>query len=319
MLLELDHYEDARTFLERALSAEPGLSEARLDLAIALFRLHDSAGALRELDKDARPALRGDYYLVRAQILDSQGKAQEAAAALNQGIRAAPTRAPLYYQATSFLLKHKLYREAQSLLEEASRILPDDRELQLAQVVVLDLLQQTAKSENVLAKVQARWPEWERPYLLKGILLEIKLSSAEARQALETAIALGANTPEAYYYEALAITHATPEDLDAAHNAIVRALSLTSKDPYIYLLAGKISLERQDYSGAVDLLVHATALHPGLIPAHYGLREAYTALGDQKKAAGELETIKHIARETEGNGTTPFAIEDVLFTVRPSE
>src|SRR5262249_32666240 len=90
--------------------------------------------------------------------------------------------------------------------------------------------------------MQDRWHEWDRPYLLSGILLEIQLKSAEARQTLETAIALGANTPEAYYYQALAITHASPDDLDGAQSAITHALALTSKDPYVFLLAGKIAL-----------------------------------------------------------------------------
>ncbi len=64
----------------------------------------------RELDHTAEPERQGDYYLLRAQILDAQGKVQEAAAALNQGIRAAPQKPFIYYQTTSFLLKHKLYR-----------------------------------------------------------------------------------------------------------------------------------------------------------------------------------------------------------------
>ena len=319
ILLGLERFEDARTFLERALAAAPGLREARLDLAIALFRLHDSAGALRTLDAEPAVASQGDYCLVRAQILDAQGKIQEAAAALNQGMHAAPTRAALYYQATSFLLKHKLYHQAQSLLEEASRILPDDRELMLAQVVTLNLLQRDADSQRLLAKIQARWPEWERPYLLKGILLESKLSSAEARQALETAIALGSNAPEAYYYDALAISHSAPEELDAAQKAIERALALTSKDPYIYLLAGRISLERKEYAAAVDRLQRAIQLQPGLIPAHYALREAYTDIGDQTRAREEVEAIKHIAARTGGNEISESSMEDVLFTVRPPE
>jgi tetratricopeptide (TPR) repeat protein len=317
ILLDAGEFQDARDTLRRAVTAAPELSEARLDLAIAIFRLHDAEGALRELDKTPPADRKGDYYLLRAQILDAQGKIQEAGAALNEGMRAAPTRATLYYQATSFLLKHKLYHEAQTLLEEASHVLPDDRDLLLAQVVTLDLLRRNPESEKLLGQIQARWPEWERPYLLKGILLEIQLKSAEARQALETAIALGANTPEAYYYEALAITHSAPEDLDAAQHAISQAMALTAKDPYIYLLAGKISLARKDYTSAVEQLLAATRLQPSLVPAHYALRDAYNALGDRQKSMAELEAIKRVSAETGGTGITPFPVEDFLFAVRP--
>jgi tetratricopeptide (TPR) repeat protein len=313
-LLEFEQYETAREFLEAAAGS---LSAARLDLAIVLFHLESPETALTELDKIPAVDRKGDYFLLRAQILDAQGKIPEAVDALNRGIQAAPTRASLYLQATGFLLKHKLYHEAQELLDQASHILPNERELLLAQVVTLELLRRNMDSAKLLAKIQVRWPEWDRPYLLGGILLEIQLKSTEARQALETAIALGANTPEAFYYQALAITHAAPNDLDAAQNAIVHAMALTSKDPYIYLLAGKISLARKEYPAAIERLLEATRLQPTLIPAHYALRDAYKALGEEQKSSAELDAIKRIARQSDTAEQSPFSMEDFLFTVRP--
>ena len=316
-LLEFEQYETAREFLEAAIAAAGSLSATRLDLAIVLFHLQSPETALTELDKIPAVDRKGDYFLLRAQILDAQGKIPEAVDALNRGIQAAPTRASLYLQATGFLLKHKLYHEAQELLDQASHILPNERELLLAQVVTLELLLRNIDSAKLLAKIQVRWPEWDRPYLLGGILLEIQLKSTEARQALETAIALGANTPEAFYYQALAITHAAPNDLDAAQNAIVHAMALTSKDPYIYLLAGKISLARKEYPAAIERLLEATRLQPTLIPAHYALRDAYKALGEEQKSAAELEAIKQIASQSDAAEQSPFSMEDFLFTVRP--
>jgi tetratricopeptide (TPR) repeat protein len=316
-LLEFEQYEPAREFLEAAIAAAGSLSAARLDLAIVLFHLRSPEAAFTELDKIPMVDRKGDYFLLRAQILDAQGKIPEAVEALNHGIQSAPTRASLYLQATGFLLKHKLYHEAQDLLDQASRILPNERELLLAQVVTLELLRRNIDSAKLLAKIQARWPEWARPYLLNGILLEIQLKSAEARQTLETAIALGANTPEAYYYQALAITHAAPSDLDSAEDAIKHAMALASKDPYIYLLAGKISLARKEYGAAIERLLEATRVQPTLIPAHYALRDAYRALGDEQKSAAELEAIKHIASQNDTAEQSPFSMEDFLFTVRP--
>ncbi|MGI8958797.1 MAG: tetratricopeptide repeat protein [Bryobacteraceae bacterium] len=317
ILLEFEQYNLALEFLKSAVAADPSLSAARLDLAIVLFHLQTPQVALSELDQTQVADRKGDYYLLRAQILDSLGKMPEAVDALNRGIRAAPTRPSLYLQATGFLLKHKLYHEASNLLDQASRILPDERELLLAQAVTLELLQRGIDAQKLLTKLQARWPEWDRPYLLNGILLEIQLKSAEARQMLETAIALGANTPEVYYYQALAIMHAAPNDLETAQNAIAHALALTSKDPYIFLLAGKISLARKDYSKAIDYLLEATHLQPTLIPAHYALRDAYKALGDEQKSAAELGEIKRIARENPADDQNPFSMEDFLFAVRP--
>ena len=317
-LLEFEQYVQAREFLEMALAAAPAMNAARLDLAIVLFHLQNAATALDELDKTLVGGRQGDYYLLRAQLLDAQGKMQEAAEALNLGIRASPARPALYLQASGFLLKHKLYEKALALLEQASKILPDDRDLLLAQAVTLAVTPRDEDAQKLLAKIQARWPEWDRPYLLNGMILEIQLKSAEALPLLDTAMALGANTPEAFYYQALAITHVRPDDLEGANRAISRAVALTSNDPYISLLAGKISLARKDYQGAVRQLARATELLPSLIPAHYALRDAYQALGDQQKSAAELEAIQHVADENAASDKSPFPMEDFVFCVRPS-
>jgi predicted Zn-dependent protease len=317
ILLRFEQYEPARPFLESAVSADPSLSGVRLDLATVLFHLQGAQVALMELDHTPEADRKGDYYLLRAQFLDSLGKIPEAADALNRGMRAAPTRASLYFQAASFLLKHRMRQEAVALLDQATRIVTDSPELLLAQWVAQILAQHDADATKLLAKIQARWPEWDRPYLLNGILLEMQLKPAEARRALETAIALGANTPEAHYYQALAITQAAPEDVEGAERTIERAMALTTKDPYVYLLAGKISLARKDYSTAIRRLLEATQLQPALIPAHYALRTAYQAVGDEQKSEAELEQIKRVGEKNAASDQNPFTVEDALFTVRP--
>jgi tetratricopeptide (TPR) repeat protein len=324
-LLQYEQYEPARQFLEAAVTAgallsksrSTSLSSARLDLATALFHTQGANAALAELDKTPDEDRKGDYYLLRAQLLDSLGKMPEAAEALNRGMQAAPTRASLYFQGASFLLKYGLRKEALALLDQASRMVPDEPDLLLAQWVTLGLLRRDDDARKLLAKIQAHWPEWDRPYLLNGILLEMQLKSAEARQVLEIAIALGANTPEVYYYQALAITHLNPEDVEGAESAIGRAMALTAKDPYVYLLAGKISLARKDYATAIRRLLVATQLQPRLIPAHYALRTAYKAIGDEEKSDAELEEIKRIGAENAASDKSPFSVEDFLFTVRP--
>src|SRR5262249_26979043 len=154
ILLESDQYDAAREFLEHAVEGDRSLSAARLDLAIVRFHLQTPEAALAELDETATTDRKGDYYLLRAQLLDALARVKEAVDALNRGIRAAPTRPDLYLQATGFLLKHKLYHEALDVLEQASRILPDARELLLAQAVTLELLLRGTDARKLLAKMQ---------------------------------------------------------------------------------------------------------------------------------------------------------------------
>ena len=317
ILLEFEQYEPAHSFLEAAMAGGPASSDTRLDLATALFHLKSSDAALAELDKTPVADRQGDYYLLRAQILDALGKGPEAVDSLNRGMRASPTKASLYFQAAGFLLKHRLYKDALALLEPASRILPDARELLLAQAVTLIHLMRTDEAERLLTVMQARWPEWERPYLLNGILQELRANSEEARRLLETAIALGSTSPEAYYYHALAISHSAPDDLRGAQNAISRALELAPQDAYINLLAGKIALSRQDYPAAIQRLLEAVRLRRTLVAAHYSLVAAYRGAGDEKKAAFEVQELERLSREKPEPDQRPLE-NDFLFTVVPA-
>jgi hypothetical protein len=71
------------------------------------------------------------------------------------------------------------------------------------------------------------------------------------------------------------------------------------------------------YATAIRRLLVATQLQPRLIPAHYALRTAYKALGDEQKSAAELAEIKRIGAENAASDKSPFSVEDFLFTVRP--
>jgi hypothetical protein len=46
------------------------------------------------------------------------------------------------------------------------------------------------------------------------------------------------------------------------------------------------------------------------------LRDAYKALGDDKKSAAELDEIKRIASKNPADDQNPFSAQDFLFSVR---
>jgi len=51
-------------------------------------------------------------------------------------------------------------------------------------------MNQNSASEKALKEIQSQWPEWDRPYLVYGLLLE-RVQPAEAVQKLRMAQALG--------------------------------------------------------------------------------------------------------------------------------
>ncbi len=307
-LVQHEQYKLAMDFLQK-------VPDAGLDLDIALFHTAGAKAALENLDNTPDNQRGGDYFLLRAQILDSVGRTSEAADVLNLGIRSSPTRADMYFQAAEFLIKHGNREQAADLLEQATRMVPNSAELWMDRAMVLALIKRYDDALKVLAQIESRWPEWSLAYLVNGILLEKQLKPAEAKPMLDMALSLGARQADAYYYEALVITETDPKDLAEAQKAISQAITLNPKDAAMRALAGKILLDGKDYKGAVEQLEMAVRLQPTLVRAHYLLRTAYLNLGDHDKASEELNEIQRVTKENTESDQVISSMERLLFSV----
>jgi tetratricopeptide (TPR) repeat protein len=319
-LLQYGQYGEARRFFSKAVVADPLGSEPRLDLSIATF--HDSGhsagaqAALAELDQIPPRSRRGDYYLLRAQILDAMGQAQEAANNLTLGLRADPTRPDLYFEAALFLLKHNQGEETAALLRRAVDKFPDSQQLLLTQAITYGLMRQFEKSNQVMSHIEARWPEWGEAYLVHGIILVGQARMREAKPLLETAIALGNRDPFAYYNVALADMEIFPADLPGAAKAIQNALQLNPTDPYTQSLAGKIDYTEKNYSAALEHLNAAIHLWPDMIEARETLSATYRALGERQKSIAQLEAIVRIKQRIRSpDQAPPSDLRSLLFSV----
>jgi tetratricopeptide (TPR) repeat protein len=319
-LLEHEQYGLAAEFLQKA-------PNAKLDLAIAVFHSVSPEAGLAQLDQMPADQRAGDYFILRAQILDSMGKTAEAANSLNRGIRAAPRRADMYFEAAAFLIQHGQFRQAAALLEDATRLIPDAPNLWLARAIALELPMAHGRSHDdevrseeamkVLAQIESRWPAWDLPYLVNGMIFEDELKSKQAKQMLDLAIALGCREADAYYYEALAITNTTPVDLPEAEKAISEAVTLNPEDAASRALDGQILLDEGNYKDAVPQLLTAVRLQPTLYGAHGLLRTAYLKMGESDKAAEESNQMMRIAKQSSEPDQATSSMERLLFTVRP--
>lgn len=186
LLVDYKLYSNALPFLENVIQKGIVDEEILLDHALVVFHVSGGESGLRALDAIPPSQRSGDYYLLRAQILDQLDKFAEAVDALNQAFRTAPTREDLYSQACGFLIKHKKYGECLKLLEQAEHHVPDSPHLMLIHAIVLHLLNQSyeaahqpakiqyqsADATQELIKIESQRPEWYLPYLIHGILLE---------------------------------------------------------------------------------------------------------------------------------------------------
>lgn len=187
-LLLAEQYELAREFLERAAAERPS---ALLDLGLALFFTAGPEQALKAIEEVPEGDQAGDYLLMKARILDASGQTAEADRVLREGLRYTTTRPELARQAALLLVRHDHKTDALDFLNRAIESTPGSADLLLMKAIVLGLMDLDAGSEKTLRQVESRWPEWDRPYLVHGLLLERRQQPEQARQKIRTAIALG--------------------------------------------------------------------------------------------------------------------------------
>ena len=205
-LLQATLPEAARPFLERAAPERP---TARLDLALAVLATDGPESALEVLGEPPEERA-GDYLLLRAALLDASGRFAEAAQVLTQGLARTGRRADIVIQAARLLVRYDRLEEAIQVVREALSLAPNDADLRLVEGALLGLMNRIEEAETAFRELQNRRPEWDRPWLFHGLLLE-PARPAEARRMIETAAALGAADPPAACALARLKKEAVPE------------------------------------------------------------------------------------------------------------
>lgn len=310
-LLDAERYRSAKELLEQCPEA-PG---AALDLGIAVFYADGTAAGLQQMDTVPQSQRDGDYYLALAQMLDHAGRPRDAVSAAAQAIRSAPTRAGLYRQVSFLLIENGHVSQALALLDEAVKRLPDDRSILLAKAISLEVAGLTPAAKKLLKQIENRWPEWSQSYLVDGIILQTHGQPGEAQQELNTAVALGARDPAAWYSLAEAIMQTRPDDLADAQKAIQQALLLDPDDPWTHALAGRIYFQQKQYNEALQELQEAIHLRPVLAQAHYYLARSYRALGRTQESQNEFQETKALQERYPNETNDPDLLHSNLLGI----
>ena len=118
---------------------------------------------------------------------DGSKKSEEA---LQAGMRLSAARPEVAQQAALMLVSQDRMKEALALLERASGAAPASADLALMRAIVLGMMGRIAEADQALKEIESRWPEWDRPYLAHGLLLEGAGRKAEGKRKMQTALEL---------------------------------------------------------------------------------------------------------------------------------
>jgi superkiller protein 3 len=247
-LVEARQFVPARELLEKAAAADPSAG-LELDVSIAVFQTAGATDGLRQLERVPASRRGADYQVARAQMLNAAGKAEDAIAAMNRAIELAPKQPELYWQASVLLHRSKRGEEAIALLSKAEQSMPQEPQLPVVRAALLELAGQTDEATQILDTVQRRWPEFAPAWVARGMIHAAHEQYGAARQALETAVALGARSPEALAHLADCIRRSAPDRTSDAKSAAQRALRLAPGDPWIQSLTDGKSPDPPDPRG----------------------------------------------------------------------
>ena len=172
-------------------------------------------------------------------MLNASGKAEDAIAAMNRAIEASPKSPELYWQASVLLYRNERGADALELLSKAGQAMPLEPQIPVMRAALLELSGQTDEAMGLLDTIQHRWPELAAAWVARGMIHAAHARYAEARQALETAISLGARSPEVLAHLADSL-RSQPGHTAEAESAIQRALRLAPGDTWMQNLAAQI-------------------------------------------------------------------------------
>ena len=141
---------------------------------------------------------------------------------------------------------------------------------------------------------------WDCNYSTEGGLKGFNAHLAAAREAVERALSLEPDLPEALLPRATIETN-FDYNWNGAGETLRKALVLAPQDPALLVWAGNLALARGEATQAIDLLRRAVALDPVNAEARSHLAGTLSVSGNQREARAEY------ARANELNPSAPFS------------
>ncbi len=131
---------------------------------------------------------------------------------------------------------------------------------------------------------------WDCNYATQGGQQGFNAHLAAAREAVERALTIEPNLPEALYAQAVIETN-FDYDWKRAAETLRKALALAPQDPALLMWAGSLAQVRGEIGQGLDLLRRAVALDPVNPQARAFLASCLSNLGNQEEARAEYARV----------------------------
>lgn len=274
--LDFNRIEDAKRVIDMALEHYPTSTYVLLKKAQILFDMKKPAAALQILEKaEIYDSSDLGIYLLKAEILASQGKFKEGISLLEEKAISASVQDFLDIQLmmADIYEDHEQYNEVFSCLVRCLEIAPEDVEALDRINYTVEITDRYEESITIHKQLSDDYPYNEIIWYNLASAYRGKSRIDEAIEALEFVIAINENID--YAYQDLAELYLLNGKQDKALEVLKDFESLFTPDEDIYFLRGQCYEAKDDMKMARYNYKKACHVNPSYAEAFYKLGEAY--------------------------------------------
>lgn len=272
----------------QALALQPAAGVALLGMARYSLTQKDQAAAERFIaEAVAKDAANPDVWALKAMLLRSQAKHDEAVAAYDQVLKLRPADRTAHIEKAQIEIGQKKFDAARADLAAARKEVAGDLLLSYTQALLDFSEEKYAPANELLQKILGVAPDHLPSNLLAGAV-ELKLGTLkQAEQHLRKYVQ--AIPDNVYARKLLAQTLLQSGQPGDAVAVLAPALKTPSSDPQLLALAGESYLKTKQFAKSTAYFEQASALAPKAAGLHTSLGLSKMAEGDQAKGVSELE------------------------------
>ena len=233
-----------------------------------------------------------DAILGLAKVSQSRGDIKATLGYLSQARELAGNSPELLYKVGVAALELRVFDEAQTALEQAVKLKPDESTYLTALGATWLKKPDLFAAEQVFRRALELQPDNAQAQMYLGYVLYKQKKFSEAKGHLEKTIKADSSAPEPFYYLGL-IAQEENEDQRAVA-LLEKAIQVSPSFGNGHVALGASYLKLKDYSRAQKELELGANLNPDDSKAHYQLAVLYARLKDPKRAQAEMQIVEKL-------------------------
>lgn len=301
-LLGLNRKDEGRTVFEQITLRHPGSVPALLGQArIALLEGHQDEALALIRQALAQQANNVDALRLQGDVLRLLGRNAEAVTAYQHILKLHPAQVQAHVDLANLLIQSGKLDEARKELSIARQSANNSLLLIYTQALLEFKENKMTAAQDHLALVLRAAPEHLPSNLLMGAVLRSKGAYTQAEQHLRKF--LESNPGHPYASKLLASTLLSNGSPEAALDIVEPLFASHQQDLEMMSLAGELYLRLREFGKSADYFERASKLAPQAPMLRAALAMSHLGMGDNERAASELEQAANLDAKSSRVGT----------------